>query len=87
MYSDVEKIHSGVGDKVAVFLQFFTTFIACFVIAFVTNWKLALVVSIALPILILMGTLLTKVWLAILYLWWEILRGPISWLSDKPQKL
>ena len=60
-YSDVEKIHSGIGDKVAVFLQFFTTFIACFVIAFVTNWKLALVVSIALPILILMGTLLTKV--------------------------
>ena len=60
-FSDVEKIHSGIGDKLAVFLQFFTTFIASFVIAFITNWKLALVVSIALPILVLMGMLLTKV--------------------------
>jgi ABC-type multidrug transport system fused ATPase/permease subunit len=60
-YSDVEKIHSGIGDKVAVFLQFFTTFIACFVIALVTNWKLALVVSVSLPALVLMGVLLTKV--------------------------
>ena len=59
--SDVEKIHSGIGDKVAVFLQFFTTFIACFLIAFVMNWRLALVVSVALPALILMGMLLTKV--------------------------
>ena len=61
IYSDVEKIHLGIGDKVAVFLQFFTTFIACFVIAFVTNWRLALVVSVALPALILIGILLTKV--------------------------
>ena len=59
--SDVEKIHSGIGDKVAIFLQFLTTFIASFVIAFITNWKLALVVSIALPLLVLMGILLTKV--------------------------
>ena len=60
-FSDVEKIHSGIGDKVAIFLQFFTTFIATFVLAFVTNWKLALVVSVALPIIVLMGILLTKV--------------------------
>ena len=60
-YSDVEKIQSGIGDKVAIFLQSFTTFIASFVIAFVFNWKLALAVSVVLPILAMMGTLLTKV--------------------------
>ena len=57
----MEKIHSGIGDKVAIFLQFLTTFIASFVIAFITNGKLVLVVSIALPLLVLMGILLTKV--------------------------
>ena len=58
---DVEKIQSGMGDKVAAFLQYFTTFISGFIIGFVVNWKLALVVSVSLPILSVMGVILTKV--------------------------
>lgn len=58
---DVEKIQLGMGDKVAAFLQYFTTFISGFVIGFVVSWKLALVVSVSLPLLSLMGAFLTKV--------------------------
>ena len=59
--SDIEKIQSGIGDKVALFLQYFSTFVAGFVIGYVTNWKLALVVSVMLPILSLMAALIAKV--------------------------
>ena len=59
--SDIEKIQSGIGDKVALFLQYFSTFITGFVIGYATNWKLALVVSVMLPILSLMAGLIAKV--------------------------
>ena len=59
--SDVEKIQSGIGDKVALFLQYSSTFIAGFVIGYATNWKLALVVSVMLPILSIMAALIAKV--------------------------
>ena len=61
IHSDVEKIQSGIGDKVAIFLQSSTNFIASFVIAIVFSWKLALAVSVVVPILAAMATLLTKV--------------------------
>lgn len=59
--SDIEKIQSGIGDKVALFLQYFSTFVAGFVIGYATNWKLALVVSVMLPILSVMAALIAKV--------------------------
>ena len=59
--SDIEKIQSGIGDKVALFLQYFSTFIAGFVIGYATNWKLALVVSVMLPILSVMAGIIAKV--------------------------
>lgn len=59
--SDIEKIQSGIGDKVALFLQYFTTFLAGFVIGYATNWKLALVVSVMLPILTVMAATIAKV--------------------------
>jgi ABC-type multidrug transport system fused ATPase/permease subunit len=59
--SDVEKIQSGIGDKVSLFLQYFSTFLAGFVIGYITNWKLALVVSVMLPLLSLMAALIAKV--------------------------
>ena len=59
--SDIEKIQSGIGDKVALFLQYFSTFVTGFIIGYVTNWKLALVVSVMLPLLSLMAALIAKV--------------------------
>lgn len=60
--SDVEKIQSGIGDKVAVFLQYLSSFVANYVIAFVLNWKLALVCVVVLPIFIALGIATAKVW-------------------------
>lgn len=59
--SDIEKIQSGIGDKVALFLQYSSTFISGFVIGYATNWRLALVVSVMLPILTVMAALIAKV--------------------------
>lgn len=61
LYSDVENIQSGIGDKIAIFLQYFSTFIASFLLGFAINWKLALVVSVTFPVLSVMGAILTKV--------------------------
>ena len=59
--SDIEKIQSGIGDKAALFLQYCSTFITGFVIAFSRNWKLALVVATMLPLLSFLGASIGKV--------------------------
>ena len=63
--SDIEKIQSGIGDKLALFIQYITTFLAGFVIAFAINWKMALVVSVMLPLLTVMAFMIAKVGLCI----------------------
>ena len=60
-FSDIEKIQAGIGDKAALFLQALSTFIAGFVIGYVVNWKLALVVSIMLPMLVVITACVAKV--------------------------
>ena len=59
--SDIEKIRSGIGDKAALFLQYFSTFIIGFVIAFALNWKLALVLSNMFPLLSFLGATVSRV--------------------------
>ncbi|KAH9520300.1 ATP-binding cassette, sub-B (MDR TAP), member 4 [Bulinus truncatus] len=49
------------GDKMAVFIQWFTTWIACYVMAFTTSWKLSLVAAVSSPLLIINGAELVKV--------------------------
>ena len=61
MYSDIEKIQAGIGDKVVLFLQGLSAFISGFVIGYIVNWKLALVVSVMLPILTVMSAIIAKV--------------------------
>ena len=60
-YSDVEKIQSGIGDKVAVFLQYFSTFLTGFIVGYSINWKLALVLTTMLPLLTAIGATLARV--------------------------
>ena len=72
--SDVEKIQAGIGDKVSLFLNYFSTFVSGFLIAYTINWKMALVVSVILPLLSFIAALFAKVrspsmshtWLALL---------------------
>ena len=59
--SDIEKIRAGIGDKVAVFLQYFSTFLAGFAVAFSFSWKMALVVGTMLPLLAFMAAVIAKV--------------------------
>ena len=44
-----------------MFINYFTTFVAGFVIAFTFNWKLALVISVMLPLLTIMAASIAKV--------------------------
>ena len=61
MYSGIEKIQSGIGDKVAVFLSYFSTFLTAYVIGFVRSWKIALVVMTMLPLIALVTGAISKV--------------------------
>ena len=45
----------------AVFLQYFSTFVAGYVIAFIYSWKLALVVASVLPVLAFLSAVVAKV--------------------------
>ena len=60
-HSDIEKIQSGIGDKVAVFLSYFSTFISGYIIAFSKSWKLALVVMTMLPLIAFISATIAKV--------------------------
>ena len=41
-FSDMHKVSEGMGDKVAVFVQWSCTWLTAYVIAFIKGWKLAL---------------------------------------------
>ena len=60
-YSDIEKIQAGIGDKVVLFMQGLTNFLAGFIIGYVVNWKLALVVSVMLPSILVIAAAIAKV--------------------------
>ncbi|XP_048754275.2 phosphatidylcholine translocator ABCB4-like isoform X2 [Ostrea edulis] len=57
---DMHLIYDGIGDKVATFFQWTTTFLLSFVIAFVSGWKLALATVAFCPLVIIVGGTLTK---------------------------
>ena len=53
--SDIEKIHDGIGDKVALFIQWISTFFGGFIIGFIKDWRLTLVLIVFTPFLVLCG--------------------------------
>ncbi|XP_017679386.1 PREDICTED: ATP-binding cassette sub-family B member 5 isoform X1 [Lepidothrix coronata] len=48
---DINTIHEGIGDKISIFLQFFSTFLAGIIIGFIYGWKLTLVILAVSPLL------------------------------------
>lgn len=60
--SDVEKIQAGIGDKLSLFIHYMSTFFAGFGIAFHFSWKMALVMSAMLPILVTISAVITQVY-------------------------
>ncbi|CAL1537463.1 unnamed protein product [Lymnaea stagnalis] len=58
---DVSKIADGMGDKMAVFIQWVSTWIAAYIMALTRSWKLTLAVIIISPLLVLSGALIVRV--------------------------
>nr|AAO20901.1 Mdr3 [Takifugu rubripes] len=59
--SDVYKIQEGIGDKVGLLIQAYTTFITAFIIGFTTGWKLTLVILAVSPALAISAAFFSKV--------------------------
>ena len=64
MYSDMDKIHDGIGSKLAILIQNMSTFFGGFLVAFVVEWRLTLFLIVFIPLLAFAGILLSKVRLA-----------------------
>lgn len=64
--SDVYKIQEGIGDKVGMLIQSFSSFIAAFIIGFTKGWKLTLVILAVSPALGISAALFSKV------LWFKV---------------
>jgi len=58
---DINKIEEGIGDKIGAFLQWMSTFVCGFIIAFIHGWKLALVILSVVPVISLLGAVMMKV--------------------------
>uniref|UniRef100_A0A3Q3VZ17 ATP-binding cassette sub-family B member 5 n=1 Tax=Mola mola TaxID=94237 RepID=A0A3Q3VZ17_MOLML len=58
---DVYKIQEGIGDKVGMLVQSYTTFITAFIIGFSKGWKLTLVILAMSPALCISAALYSKV--------------------------
>ena len=59
--SDVNKIHAGIGDTLAILIQWITTFIAGFVVGFIVEWRLTLLLLPVAPFLAASGAIFSVV--------------------------
>uniref|UniRef100_A0A8C5PNB0 ATP-binding cassette sub-family B member 5 n=1 Tax=Leptobrachium leishanense TaxID=445787 RepID=A0A8C5PNB0_9ANUR len=57
---DINTIHEGLGDKICIFVQYLSTFVAGIVIGFVHGWKLTLVILSVSPLLGISAMVWTK---------------------------
>ena len=60
--SDIEKIHDGIGDKAALFVQWIATFFGGFIIGFIKDWRLTLLLVGFTPFLVFSGALFALVY-------------------------
>ena len=60
-FSDVDKIHDGIGDKFAILVQWIATFFAGFVVAFARDWRLTLFMLAITPIIAIVAGVFSKV--------------------------
>ncbi|KAI9042964.1 ABC transporter ATP-binding protein [Aspergillus affinis] len=53
--SNGKLIHSGISEKLGILFQAVATFLAAFIIAFISHWKLTLIIICIIPALLLIG--------------------------------
>jgi ABC-type multidrug transport system fused ATPase/permease subunit len=58
---DVNLVQAGISEKVGSFLQYFSMFLTGFIIGFVKNWKLSLVILSVVPLLMAGGAFFGKI--------------------------
>lgn len=61
LYSDIDKIHDGIGDKIALLIQWVATFFGGFIVGFVEDWRLTLLLLAFTPFLAMGGAIMAKV--------------------------
>ncbi len=61
LYRDIQKMQDGMGEKFGTLIQMSMTFIVAFVQSFVIGWKLALVMLVVLPVLIISALIASTV--------------------------
>ena len=61
LFSDLDKIHAGIGDRLSVFFQWTTSFFAGIVVGFVYEWRLTLAMLGATPFLVASSAFLIRV--------------------------
>ena len=61
MFSDIEKIHDGIGDKIALFIQWIAAFFGGFIVGFIREWRLTLFLLTFTPALAIVGAIMAKV--------------------------
>ncbi|XP_035220958.1 ATP-dependent translocase ABCB1-like [Stegodyphus dumicola] len=57
---DLERVREGIGDKFSMVIQYYSTFIAGFVVGFIKGWQLTLVIMSLTPLLALSSAFLGK---------------------------
>ena len=65
IFSDVNKISAGTGEKLSLFFQHMSTFFTGFIIGFVYGWELTLVILSVSPLLAIAAAVITKVLMSI----------------------
>lgn len=59
--SDIEKIHDGIGEKLSLFITTIASFFAGFIIGFVRDYRITLVLLGFAPLLAISGAFIAKV--------------------------
>ena len=60
-FSDIDKIHTGIGDRLSVFIQWTTSFVGGVVVGFVYEWRLTLVMLGATPFMAISAAFYVRV--------------------------
>ena len=60
IFSNLERVKEGTGDKVGLLIQFTSQFVAGFVIAFTYDWKLTLIMASLSPFLVVSGLFMAR---------------------------
>ena len=60
-YSDMDKVHTGIGDRLSTFIQWTTSFFGGVIVGFIYDWRLTLVMLGAAPFMVASAAFLVRV--------------------------